>query len=144
MNGRADDAAVQHCHNLPHILFAAHKGAVNFNLPGEQQAEVQFGPQAGGGAADGIAAAGAQGIKGAVEKFGAHMVNEGIHPGAAGQRLDPLGNILLLIVDNFVRAQFPGFGRLFRAAGGGNDPRAHHIFGDLNGGGADAGRGRQH
>ena len=144
MNGGLDDAPVEAGDNLPHILAGTHIAAVDLNLAAEQQPQMQFGAQPAGGAAGAVASAGAQGAKAVGPDVGAHMVHHQVHAGAAGDFSHPLGDVLLVVVDDIVGAQVAGQLRLFGGAGGGDDGGAHHIFEYLNGGGADAGRCGEH
>ena len=60
--------------------------------------------------------------------LGTNMVNHNVNSVTAGKLLDSLGNILLGVVDNGVRTQFPRLGGLLLGAGSSNDPSAYHVL----------------
>ena len=71
------------------------------------------------------------------------MLHDHVHAALAGDLLDLGRNILLVVIDHVVGAEFARLRELALAARGG-DHAALEQLGDLDGGGADAARRRQH
>ena len=132
MDGRLDYATVEAGDDLAHILAGTHVAAVDLDLAAEQQAQVQLRPQAAGGSADAVAAAGTQGAEAVGPYVSAHVVHQQVNTGSAGDLAHPLGDVLLVVVDDVVRAQAAGQFGLFRRAGGGDHRRAHHVLEHLD------------
>ena len=102
---------------------------------------MEFGAEAGGGAADAVASAGAEGGEGGGEEVGAYVVDDAVDAGAGGDFADALAEVLLGVVDDGVGAELSGLVGFFGGAGGGDYLGADDVFRHLDGGGADAGGG---
>src|ERR1017187_9698964 len=71
------------------------------------------------------------------------MFHHHVDAALAGDLADLGGNVLLVVIDRVVGAEFARFGEFALAAGGGDDAALQEL-GDLYGGGADAAGGREH
>ena len=71
------------------------------------------------------------------------MLDHHVHAALRRERLHFGGDVLRIVVDHVVGAQFPRFGHLRPTAGGGDDAAVKHL-GDLDGGLPDAARGGEH
>ena len=101
---------------------------------------MQLGTEAAGGSADAVAPAGAQRAEAMPPDISAHVVNQQVNPSTAGDFAHPLGNILLVVVDDVIRAQVTGLFDLLGCAGGGDDGCAHDVLEHLDRRCAHAGR----
>ena len=81
---------------------------------------MQFRPQPAGRAADAIPAAGAKRTEAVSPNVRADVVDQQVHPGAAGDLSHALGDVFLVVIDHVVRAQAAGQFRFLGRAGGGD------------------------
>jgi hypothetical protein len=114
--------------------FGAHVGAEERKLAAEEEAQVDFGVEAGRCAAGDEAAAGSETRDAVVPRRGANVLKDDADAAFVRDAADFVANFLRFVIDEVVGAQLFGFLELFIGAGGGDDARAKK-FRDLNGGG---------
>jgi hypothetical protein len=117
--------------------FAAHVRAENGKMAAEKEAQIDFGVEAGGGAAGDEASI--DGERGNALRPGsfANVFEDDVDAALVGDAFDFGVDLLAGVDDHFISAEGAGFFDFFVAANGGDDARAEN-FRDLNSGGADA------
>ena len=122
------------------LVLGAHVGAENGKLAGEEETDIEFGVEAGGGAAGDQATGGGQALEAFAEGGFADVLENDIHAAVVGEAANFLGNRHDAMMNDLVSAELPGFGNFLVVAGGGNHAAAEE-FGDLDGGAADTAAG---
>ena len=105
-------------------------------MASEEEADVEFGVGAGGGAAGDEAAGGGEALEAFGPGGGADVLEGDVHAAIVGEAANFLGDGHDAVMDDFVGAELFGLGNFFVAARGGDYP-ATEKFGDLDGGAAD-------
>lgn len=116
--------------------FVSHVRAEDGELAAEEEAEIDFGIEAGGGTAGDEAAAASEGGDAIVPGGGAYVFEDDVHAALGGEAADFVPDFLRVVVDEVVGPEFFGFGELGVVASCG-DNAAAEKFCDLNAGRAD-------
>src|SRR5690348_16676530 len=133
-----DDFAGDEIEDREKFGFASHVGAENGLVAAEEEAEVDFGVVAGGGAAGNQTAIGGKAGEGLVPSGRADVLEDDVHATAAVSQVAHFGlPVGLAVQNNVVSAERFCFGEFFFAAHGGDNARVEN-FGDLNRGAAHA------
>jgi len=114
------------------FVFGAHVGAQDGQLAGEQETDIELGVVAGGGAASDEPSAGGEAFQAVIPSGSADMLDNNVDAAIVGKAANFLGDGHDEVVDDFVGAEFPGFGKFFVVPGGGDDACAEEL-GDLDG-----------
>src|SRR5215472_8929043 len=129
--------------HLVQLAHRAHERPQQAPLLAEKESQVDARIVAGGRAARHQSTRGRQRFQALLPGGDADVLDHHVDAALSGELFDFGGNVLLVVIDHVVRAQFVGLGELGGAAGGGDHAALKHLR-DLDGRGADAARGCQH
>lgn len=124
------------------FVFSAHVGAKDGELAGKEETDIELGVVAGSGAASDETPTGGEAFQAVIPSGSADMLDNNVHTAIVGETANFLGDGHDEVVDDFVGAEFPGFGKFFVVPGGGDDACAEEL-GDLYGGAANPASGSE-
>jgi hypothetical protein len=135
VDGRAEAALSDKLEDGAEFALGAHVGAEDGKLAGKEEPDVEFGVVSGGGAAGNQAAAGSEAFEAVIPSGGTDMFDDDVDAVIVGETTHFLGDRHDEVVDDFIGAQFTGFGEFFVGAGSCDNARAEEL-GDLDRGAA--------
>jgi hypothetical protein len=135
VDGGAEAALSDEFEDGAQFVLGAHVGAEDGELAGKQEADIEFGVVAGGGAAGDETTAGSEAFEAVIPGSGANVFDDDIYAAIVGEATHFLRDGHDEVVDDFVGAEFASLGEFFVGAGGGDDARTEEL-GDLDSGAA--------